>query len=170
LFAAVKLKYYNYWFFLAPCFLVTSSALFTQLNAFSTPTSHWIGFQIIQGISGGWGMQMSSLATQLELKDEPDLLPVGIALVSFVQYLGASVVQVCAGAVFNNELLHQLTGNAGLTAAETALLLTAGTRSVRDVTEQNFPQLLNQVLEAYNSAITHAFVSVPLLITMPNFM
>jgi hypothetical protein len=108
---------------------------------------------------------MSSLAVQLELKDSPDLLPLGIALVSFLQYLGASVVQVIAGAVFNNDLRQQLMWTAGLTPAQTSLLLGAGTRSVRDVTEQNFPELLGPVLEAYNSAITRVFVRLSSLST-----
>jgi len=103
-------------------------------------------------------MQMSSLAVQLELKDHPDLLPVGIALVSFLQYLGASVVQVIAGAVFNNDLRNQLVGSAGLNSTQVSLLLESGTGSVRNIAEENFPQLLGPVLEAYNYAITRVFV------------
>lgn len=158
---AVKLKYYNPWFFLAPLFLVTASALYTTFTVASTPSSHWIGYQVIQGVAGGWGMQMSSLAVQLELKDSPDLLPVGIALVSFMQYLGASVVQVIAGAVFNNELRRQLSQTAHLSSAQMSMLLEAGTSSVRQVAEQNFPNLLEPILESYNAAITRAFF-VPL--------
>lgn len=78
-------------------------------------------------------MQMSSLAVQLELKDSPDLLPIGIALVRFLQYLGASVVQVVGGAVFNGGLRQQLVSEAGLTAEQMLLILEAGTGGVRDV-------------------------------------
>jgi hypothetical protein len=146
-------------------FMVTSSALYTQFTAFSTPESHWIGFQVIQGIGGGFGMQMSSLAVQLELIDSPELVPVGIALVTFTQYLGSSVLQVVAGAIFNNFLVQELTSHAGLTAAQRDLLISGQIRQVREITAQNFPTLLDPILESYNSAITGIFVGIqtPLL-------
>ncbi|KAK0630405.1 hypothetical protein B0T17DRAFT_506876 [Bombardia bombarda] len=82
---------------------VIFTALYTQFTAFSAPSSHWIGFQIIQGFGAGFGMQMSSLTVQLELKDTPQLVPVGMALVMLLQYLGTTILQVIAGAVFNGE-------------------------------------------------------------------
>jgi hypothetical protein len=112
----------------------------------------------MQGIGGGFGMQMSSLAVQLELMDRPDLVPVGIALVTFTQYLGSSVLQVIAGTIFDNNLVQQLMWHAGLTAEQTSLLLGGEIRKVREITEQNFPELLDPILESYNSAITTVFV------------
>ncbi|KAK3349750.1 MFS transporter [Lasiosphaeria hispida] len=154
---ALRIKYYNPWFFLAPLFMCTAGALYTQFKAFSTPPSHWIGFQVIQGIGAGFGMQMSSLSVQLELKDSPEIVPVGIALVMLFQYLGATVVQVIAGAIFNGELKDQLASHVGLTGPEMEFLLDGGVRNVREVTEQHFPELLTPILEAYNSAITRVF-------------
>jgi hypothetical protein len=159
--AARRLRYYNYWFFLAPVFLLVACALYTQFTAFSTPSGHWIGFQIIQGFAGGFGMQFSTLATQLELKDTPKLIPVGIAFVMFVQYLGATVLQTIAGVIFNRVLKKNLTIRAGLGEAEVQLLLSAGIRGIRTVVRQSFPDKLELVLEAYNSAITAVFVSCP---------
>ncbi len=104
-------------------------------------------------------MQMSSLAVQLELKDTPALVPVGIALVMFVQYLGATVLQVIAGTIFNEELRDRL-GAAGLTPSQTSALLSAGITSVRRVANEQFPDKLTRILEAYNSAITKVFVSL----------
>ena len=103
-------------------------------------------------------MQMSSLAVQLELKDSQDLLPVGIALVTFMQYLGSSVLQVIAGAIFNSELKSQLTSTAGLSPAQMEVLLGAGTSNVWEWATQNVPQRLRPIIEAYNSAITRVFV------------
>lgn len=153
------MRYYNPWFFLAPVFLCTSSALYTTFTAFSTPPSHWIGYQVIQGFGAGFGMQMSSLAVQLELKDSPELVPVGIALVIFVQYLGASILQVVAGTVFNSELNSQLMrAELGLSPTQKVLLLEAGLTRMREVTAAHFPQLLEPILESYNAAITRVFV------------
>jgi hypothetical protein len=157
---ATKLKYYNIWFILAPIFMCTSSALYTQFTAFSTPESHWFGFQVIQGIGGGFGMQMSSLAVQLELMDSPDLVPVGIALVTFTQNLGSTVLQVIAGIIFQNHLVQQLQSHAGLSADQRSILLEGEIRNIREITKQNFPQLLDPILESYNSAITIVFVCI----------
>lgn len=142
--------------------MCTANALYTQFTAFSTPASHWIGFQIIQGIGAGFGMQMSSLAVQLELMDSPQLLPVGIALVTFTQSLGSTVLQVVAGTIFNNGLAYQLTVHAGLTAEKSRLLLGGEITRVREITDQNFPSLRRPILESYNSAITKVFVCLVL--------
>ncbi|KAK3687919.1 putative MFS transporter [Podospora appendiculata] len=154
---ALRIRYYNPWFFLAPIFMCTASVLYTQFTAFTTPPSHWIGFQVIQGFGAGFGMQMASLSVQLELKNDPTIIPVGIALVTFVQYLGATVAQVIAGTIFNNDLKQQLMSQAGLSVSQVDLLLDSGIRNIRGVTDQHFPELLSPVLEAYNSAITKAF-------------
>lgn len=105
-------------------------------------------------------MQMSSLSVQLELKDKKDLVPIGIALVMFTQYLGATVIQLIAGTVFNRELSSQL-GRIDLTPEQKSLLLGAGIRGIREVAEKFPPRLLDPVLKAYNAAITRVFVSYP---------
>ncbi|KAL8383189.1 hypothetical protein RB595_006784 [Gaeumannomyces hyphopodioides] len=167
---ARRMRYYNPWFFLASVFLCTSSALYTTFTAFSTPPSHWIGYQVIQGFSAGFGMQMSSLAVQLELKDSPELLPVGIALVIFVQYLGASILQVVAGTVFNSELSSQLMRpELGMSPFQKNLQLSAGLSRMREVTAANFPQLLDHILESYNAAITRVFF-VPVAAAAAGFL
>lgn len=110
-------------------------------------------------------MQMSSLAVQLELKDESsDLLPVGIALVSFLQYLGASVMQVVAGAVFASRLREELAllkQIAGLTDQQIGRLLESGTKQVMEVAlgVGLSGKAADAVVEAWNKAIVGAFVS-----------
>lgn len=140
--------------------MCTSTALYTQFTAFSTPPSHWIAFQVIQGVGAGFGMQMPSLVIPLELKNCPDLLPIGISLVMFAQYLGSTVTQVIAGTIFSSKLKQQLISHAGLKASQMDLLLEGGTADVREVANQNFPVMLPRILEAYNSAITQVFVSL----------
>lgn len=135
-----------------------SSGLYTTFSVSHTSSSQWIGYQIIQGFGTGWGMQMSSLRVQLELKDSPSLVPVGIALVMFIQYLGATVIQIIAGTVFNTVLTTELQ-NLNLTASQKSALLDAGIKGIRIVAERRFPELLREVLEAYNTAITRVFVS-----------
>lgn len=139
--------------------MCASSVLYTTFTATSTPASRWAGYQIIQGVGAGLGMQMSSLSVQLELRDRPELVPVGIALVMFAQYLGATVLQVVAGAVFNSALTARLEA-LGLTGLQMAALLGAGMKGMRGAAEEHVPLLLDGILEAYNAAITRVFVSL----------
>lgn len=116
---------------------------------------------MIQGLGVGMAQQMPSLTVQLALKDRPDLLPVGIALNLFAQYLGATFTQVVGGVVFRSVLTQQLTNHAGLNASQVALLSQGGTAHVGQIAQQHFPTLLPLVLESYNTAITSIFVSFP---------
>ncbi|KAI2618827.1 putative MFS transporter [Hypoxylon sp. NC1633] len=153
---APRIKYYNPWLFLGSPLMCIAGGLYTQLTAFTTPTSRWIGFQIIQGFGVGFCMQMPSLIIQLALKDAPHLVPIGISLAMFVQYLGVTVVQVIGGTIFNT-FLSQALAQAGLTPLQRQLLLQGGTKDVRNITMQNFPDLFVPVLESYNYAITRTF-------------
>lgn len=103
--------------------------------------------------------QMPSLIVQQTVHDKPELMPIAISLNLFCQYLGATITQVIGGIVFRSVLAHELTDYVGLNSQQAALLSSAGTADVRDVVEQQFPKLLNPVLDAYNEAITSTFVS-----------
>lgn len=139
--------------------MCTATSLYTQFTTFNTPSSHWIGFQVIQGLGVGMAQQVPSLIVQLEVKDKPDLLPLGVSLNLFFQYLGATVTQVLGGILFRSILGKELAHHAGLNGSQIALLSAAGTAKVRETTEQSFPKLLRLVLESYNKAITSTFVS-----------
>ncbi|OQD83868.1 hypothetical protein PENANT_c015G03846 [Penicillium antarcticum] len=115
---ARKIDFYNPWLFAGPLFICTATALYTQFTAFNTPSSHWIGFQVIQGLGVGMAQQMPSLIVQLEVHDKPDLLPVGVSLNLFFQYLGATVTQVLGGIVFRSVLGNELAHHAGLSASK----------------------------------------------------
>ncbi|RHZ55505.1 MDR family MFS transporter [Aspergillus thermomutatus] len=153
---ARRIHYYNPWLYVGPLFMCTAAALYTQFSTFNTPSSHWIGFQVIQGLGVGIAQQMPSLIVQQAVRDKPELMPVAVSLNLF-QYLGATVTQVLGGIVFRSILAPELANHAGLNAQQIALLSAAGTANVRGTAEQRFPDLLNLVLEAYNTAITSTF-------------
>ncbi|XXH00647.1 Trans-enoyl reductase fsl5 [Hypoxylon texense] len=161
-------KYYNPFLFVGPVFMCTAAALYTQFTAFDTPSSHWIGFQVIMGLGVGMAQQMPSLTVQLALTDREDLLPIGVALNLFAQYLGATFTQVIGGVIFRSILNQELANHAGLSPSEIALLSAAGTAHIRQTTEQYFPTLLRPVLEAYNEGITSTFF-VPVVTTALGF-
>ena len=85
--------------------MCVANVLFTRFKP-STPSSQWIGYQVLLGIGGGFGMQMPSPAVQLDLAETPELVPIGIALNMLSQFLGATVTQVVAGTIFNKEIRH----------------------------------------------------------------
>ncbi|PYI01624.1 MFS transporter [Aspergillus sclerotiicarbonarius CBS 121057] len=154
---ARRIHYYNPWLHVGPLFMCTAAALYTKFSTFHTPSSHWIGFQVIQGLGVGMAQQMPSLIVQQAVRDKPELMPVAISLNLFFQYLGATVAQALGGIVFCSVLATELVNHAGLNAQQIALLSAAGTENVRRTAEQSFPDLLSLVLEAYNTAITSSF-------------
>ena len=141
-----------------------AAGLYTTFTAFDTLSGAWIGFQVLQGLGVGLTMQVTTLILQQDLEGSP-LLPVGVSLGLFAQYLGATVSQVIAGSIFNTSLRGAL-GDTGLSQAQIRLLLQAGTGHVRETTQQYFPDLFVLVLDAYNYAITRVYVRFPLLLPL----
>ncbi|BCR98001.1 MDR family MFS transporter [Aspergillus luchuensis] len=156
-FLARKIHYYNPWLHIGPLFMCTAAALYTHFSAIDTPSSHWIGFQVIQGLGVGMAQQMPSLIVQHTVRDKPELMPVAISLNLFFQYLGATIMQALGGIVFRSVLYSELADHAGLNSEQIALLSAGGMADVRDTVEEHFPDLLRLVLEAYNTAITSTF-------------
>lgn len=156
--------YYNPWLFLGSALLCTATGLYTSFTAFSTPSSQWISFQILQGLGCGSAAQMPLLTAQAMLKRNPRQIPLGISLVLFAQYFGSSMMQSIALAIFQNRLIGRLRGaSVGLDETQVDRLLLAGNAKVRETVMEYFPQHLRAVLGAYNDAITTVFVSHPLL-------
>ena len=153
---AARARYYNPWFFVGSIFMCIAAGLYTTFTAFDTPSHEWIGFQVLQGLGVGLTMQVSTLILQQELQGSP-LLPIGVSLGLFAQYLGATISQVIAGSIFNTYLRSALR-DAGLSELQIGLLLQSGTAHVRQTTETYFLDLFAQVLEAYNFAITRVYV------------
>ncbi|KIA75565.1 hypothetical protein HK57_00668 [Aspergillus ustus] len=158
---AKHIRYYNPWFLLGSTLVCTANGLYTTFtpttSTSSTPDSHWIGFQILQGLGTGCAGQMGLLTVQNELKDQPAIIPVGIATVLFAQYFGTSVIQSIAGAIFHNRLVDGLEGMAGLNGTGVAVLLEAGTLNVRETAAELWPERVEDVVGAYNEAITTVF-------------
>ncbi len=139
--------------------MALASGLYTTLGT-STGHAKWITYLVFQGI-GGVAMQTGLLAVQTALASRPQQIPVGISIVTFFQYFGASIFQSIALAVFQNQLVRSLKSHAGLSQDQLQLLLDAGTGHARKETLNNFPDKLPLVLWAYNKAITNVFVSFP---------
>ncbi|RAH46052.1 MFS general substrate transporter [Aspergillus brunneoviolaceus CBS 621.78] len=153
---AKHLSYYNPWLFIGSAFLCIANGLYTTFTVSSGPAA-WIGYQIFQGLGCGVAAQIPLLMVQLALKDRPRDVPVAIATVLFTQYFGSAVVQSIGGTIFQTELRKQLRDRASLEYTQVEMLLEAGTRGMREVAAQAFPDRLAEVVVAYDKAITPVF-------------
>ncbi|KAF7717919.1 MFS-type toxin efflux pump [Penicillium ucsense] len=137
-------------------FMIASSIILTigagMLSTLAVDSGHakWIGYQALFGIGLGLGMQQPMIVVQTALK--PVDVPSGTALVMFSQTLGGAIFISVAQNIFQNQLLHYLQVEAS--DANAAQLVAGGATMLRQLVSGT---LLQQVLHAYNDAITQTF-------------
>lgn len=144
-----KIGYYVPSMLLSPILSSIGAGLLSTL----TPTSGhnaWIGYQILYGFGIGAGMQTSNLAAQTVLPRAD--VPLGMALMFFMQQLGGSVFLAVSQNIFSSKLVGRLSGTAGLDAHA---IVNTGATDLRKVVPVN--QLV-AVVQAYNFALTRVFV------------
>ncbi|KAK7954144.1 MFS transporter [Apiospora saccharicola] len=153
--AANRMAYYNPWFFVGSAMMCTAAGLYTTFKAFHTSMGQWVGFQVLQGLGVDLTMQVPTLVLQQDPEKSP-LMSIGVSMGLFSQYFGASVEQVIAGSIFNTYLKKRLR-DISLGDCQIGFLLTSGTAHVRQTAEQNFPDLIDPILEAYNYAFARVY-------------
>ncbi|PGH13473.1 hypothetical protein AJ79_03603 [Helicocarpus griseus UAMH5409] len=114
-----------------------------------TPSSQWIGYQIIFGLGVGLGFQQPITAAQaiLPMAD----IAAGCTAVLFFQLLGGTLLVSIGQNLFTNELSSGLSKISGVDAAE---LIQEGVGSIRTNLSGNS---IAEALVVYNGAITKAF-------------
>lgn len=114
----------------------------------TSPTGNWVGYQILQGVGPGFGVQIPLLAVQNNsTKEEVSILT---ALVVFSQQFGGAVFLSLAQVVFGKGLRDNLAIYAPDANAEG--VIAAGATAVRSaVSAASFPG----VLLAYSKAFDH---------------
>ncbi|VUC21462.1 unnamed protein product, partial [Clonostachys rosea] len=117
--------------------------------------SKWIGYQVLYGFGMGCGFQGPNLAAQTVLPRVD--VPIGIALLFFMQQLGGAIFVSVSQNIFANELLERLSGVSGL---DTEAVLHQGATELRKIVP---PNELDTVIKAYNFSITHVFIMVAAL-------
>ena len=119
------------------------------LTTFQTDTNHrmWIGYQVIYGLGVGFGMQQPIICVQtvLDLVD----VPVGTAMIVFVQMFGGALFVSVGQNVFTNHLIS------GVAASAPGLNPDIVTRTGATSLRQDIPaKYLAGVQTAYNAALT----------------
>ncbi|TVY33440.1 Efflux pump [Lachnellula subtilissima] len=145
---AGKIHYYYPFSMVSGIFVAIGSDLLSMLSP-STPSSKWIGYQILLGIGRGFGIPMPIVAVQNILP--PQQNPIGIALIVFSQTLGGSVFLAFAQTIFSHSLITNLARYAPIVSAHT--VQEAGAAAISHVVD---PQDLPGVLKVYQRAAASA--------------
>jgi hypothetical protein len=143
------LGYYNPFIIIGTILLAIGSGLFTTFNI-DTPSSKWIGYQVIFGLGSGFFITSPLVAIQAVLSAADT--PVGIAVVTFFQMFGSAFFVALSQTIFNEQLLKQLAAN--VPDADVGALLAAGTARVQHAVT---PEQLHGVLLSYNRALLDPF-------------
>ncbi|TDZ13443.1 Efflux pump roqT [Colletotrichum spinosum] len=119
----------------------------------STPTAHWIGFQVL--VSAGFGMAIQQGFTAVQAVLPPDEIAIGTAAVVASQSLGGAVFVSVGNALFQNQLLRD-----AVPGVDVRAVLEAGATAFRTEVPAD---LLPALLEVYNGALRVAFTAaIPL--------
>ncbi|KAK4502565.1 hypothetical protein PRZ48_005991 [Zasmidium cellare] len=142
-----KIGYYTPFAMLSSILMPIGAGLLTTLNL-STPSSQWIGYQILVGLGIGAGMQQGNLGAQTVLQRKD--VPTGVVMMFFVQQLGGAIFVSVGQNSFDNYLVKGLRGIVpGFDPTKT------GATALRSMVPAGE---LKNVLVVYNSAIRQVFV------------
>ncbi|KAK3384725.1 major facilitator superfamily domain-containing protein [Lasiosphaeria ovina] len=145
-----RLGYYVPAMLLSPVLTAVGAGMLSTLTPGGSPSSHWIGYQVLYGLGIGSGFQCANLAAQNVLPRAD--VPLGLALMFFTQQLGGSVFLSVGQNIFSVQLVDGLAGVAGLDAQQ---IVNTGATNLRGMVP---PSELGTVVEAYSFALTRTFV------------
>jgi hypothetical protein len=143
-----KFGHYLPFMWIGPLILATGGGLY-QLVRVDSQRGQWIGFQILSGIGYGCCNQMPILAVQLVLKKQD--IPTGLVMIMFFQMLGGALGPSLGQNLFTDGLLQNLSKVQGI---DGTTIVAAGASGFREVVP---PELLNVVVDAFNSALKDVF-------------
>jgi hypothetical protein len=144
-----KIGYYNPVMLLSPVGCAVGAGLLSTL----TPKANmgkWLGYQVIYGFGLGLGFQASTLPAQTVLQKSD--VPVGTALMFFMQQLGGSIFVSVGQNLLTSKLVEGLSGIAGL---DGQMIVNTGATELAKVVPKEF---MGAVQQAYSQAITRVFI------------
>ena len=144
-----KIGYYVPAMLLSPILCSIGAGLLSTISPNSGHNA-WIGYQLLYGFGIGCGFQTSTLPAQNVLPRAD--VPLGVALMFFMQQLGGSVFLAVSQNIFSSRLVNSLSGIAGL---DTELIINTGATALRTIVPLD---QLKTVTDAYSHALTCVFV------------
>ncbi|KAH7138527.1 putative aflatoxin efflux pump [Dendryphion nanum] len=144
-----RIGYYIPAMLLSPILSAAGAGMLSTMTRFSDHNA-WIGYQVLFGFGLGCGAQQASLAPQKVLSRSD--VPIGMALMFFMQQLGGSVFLAVGQNIFSTDLIEHLAGVANLDARA---VVNTGATEIRKLVP---PVELDLVVDAFNHAITRVFL------------
>lgn len=144
------LGYPNAFLLLGTALMCIATGLFSTFTV-TTSHTHWIPYQVLQGLGVGMTLSMPYVATQAVLK--PADIPIGTSLIQCTQFLGAAIWLVVGNTIFESKLIAHLTSS-DFDEQEINAVLAAGSADARNVVSHDRG---SAVVDAYNYGITKAF-------------
>ena len=144
-----KIGYYVPAMLLSPVLCSIGAGLLSTLSP-SSGHKAWIGYQVLYGFGIGCGFQTSNLPAQNVLPRAD--VPLGMALMFFMQQLGGSIFLAVSQNIFSGRLVDRLSGVAGL---DTEAIVNTGATALRTIVPLD---QLKTVIDAYSHALTRVFV------------
>lgn len=140
-------------FMIASSVLMTIGAGLISMFEVDTGKGAWIGYQILYGAGVGFGMQQALIAAQTVL--HIDDVPVGTSLIMFMQTLGGALFVAIGQNIFTTRLLSNLASKAP--GFDSKIVLRTGATNLKVAVINSKPELLPNVLIAYNEALRRTF-------------
>ncbi|KAF6838418.1 efflux pump antibiotic resistance [Colletotrichum plurivorum] len=142
--------YYAPWMILGSVLMAVGYALISTFNP-STPSSLWIGFQIIASAGVGVGMQQPLMAVQVVL-DMADV-PTGTSIIIFMQTVGGAVFVAIGQMAFTNSLVEGMVRH--VPGLDPHAVIASGVTAIRKTVSSD---LLPGIAQAYSDALAKAFL------------
>lgn len=145
-------KFGSYVQYFYGCSILTSigGGLITTWQV-DSPSSKWIGYQIISGFGTGLALALPQVAVQPGLT--PQNIPIGISLTIFFQFFGGALFVSIGNNILNSKLV-QYVGDIGIPNFDSSKVVQAGATELRHAIPAEY---LPQVLVAYNEALRLVF-------------
>lgn len=152
--ATVAIGYYMPFIYGSVVLMSIGAGMLTTF-ATNSPSSQWIGYQVIFGLGVGLGFQQPIMAAQavLPLAD----IPAGCTAVLFFQLLGGTLMVSIGQNLFTNKLFTGLSEIPGVDASQ---VIKQGVTSLRTLITGD---AITQALVVYNDAVTKTFQAAMIL-------
>lgn len=138
-------------FFIGSSVIMSIGAGLCNLFTVETSQAQWVGFTFLYGFGVGLGFQQGAVAAQAVLKFRD--VPIGTAVVLFVQILGGAVFVAVAQNLFSTHLISGVLA-LKIPGLDPQDIIHAGATGLRAVVD---PARLPEVLVVYNEAIVKTF-------------
>ncbi|KAK8075551.1 MFS general substrate transporter [Apiospora hydei] len=157
-----RLGHYVPYMVIGPLVAIVGNALLARITV-DTRTAVWATYLVVIGIGTGMGLQIPFTAVQVTLRD--DEVPLGNAIVAFLQQLGAAVSVAVAQSIFSGGLRGKLADSD--TPIPQEIVIAAGPTGIHKLTSDEAQIRLIQEAYCYAFQNTMYYGLACLVVSVP---